>query len=129
AGCAQQTGVTAVARNAPANLTGLVVDGFQLSLFAVAATIGATPSHRIVARVVDVPNAECAIRIHIEQAGLWTEGRRVPVRGAGLVRRDERSGDLRTLFRIGDRLPAFVGAERPVGLDVLSRDDGPAMDA
>src|SRR5688572_15298160 len=58
AGGAEDAGVSAVARDAPADLPRLVVDRLELRLFGVAAAIGSAPAHGILAGVVDVPDAE-----------------------------------------------------------------------
>ena len=100
----------------PPDLSGVVLDRLN-HRHGPAAALASAPTHRIVARVVEVINTEAANRAHIQQAGERAEARRLPVRGAADIRRDERAVDLRHLRRIGDWLALAVVPFRPVRLD------------
>src|SRR5207244_11883230 len=54
-------------------------------------------------------------RADINQACVWIESRRWPIRGATRARRNQRAGDLRSFFKIANRLAFGIDAFVPVG--------------
>src|SRR5215831_6853280 len=85
AGSRKQTGIRrGFPGMTPFNFTGLVVDREQHG-FRESAAVVAAPSLRIVRAVVEIVDAERAVRADIEQTCIRTKRGGIPVRGASLV--------------------------------------------
>src|SRR5580692_591652 len=95
AGGRQKSGTAAVfPLMTPLHLACFVVDRLDHRLTPAAAIVAA-PAFGLVTRVVNIINAKRTCRADIEKTGVRVVSRGRPVRGAALVRRDQRAVELR----------------------------------
>ena len=96
----------------PADLAGLVVDGFE-DAFAPDAVVGAGPAEGAVGGLGEV-DAVAGVRVDDEQAGLGVEAGRAVVGQAAFVGRDQAAVGRGLLCRDWEWAGLLVDAQRPV---------------